>query len=160
MGTDGLRDGDGEHPTWSRLEDQLGWYDAKSQAAQRAFKRLKVGELVVASAIPVVALLDVPAVVPAVLGASIAVVEGILHLYQLQERWILYRSTAEALKHERFLYLAAAGPYTGEDRDRVLAEQVEGLVSQEHARWTSARQGEGGQRPGTVAPGTLSPQAP
>jgi len=37
-----------------------------------------------------------------------------------------YRSTAEALKHERYLYLAKAGPYVGEDRHRPLAERIEG----------------------------------
>jgi hypothetical protein len=54
--------------------------------------------------------------------------------------WISYRSTAEALKHERYLYLARAGPYTGEDRHRQLAERIEGLISQEHAKWASSSQ--------------------
>jgi hypothetical protein len=43
-----------------------------------------------------------------------------------------YRSTAEALKHE--CYLAKAGLYVGEDRQSQLAERLEGLVSQEHAK--------------------------
>lgn len=74
------------------------------------------------------------------LAAAIVVFEGAQHLYQLQEHWISYRSTAEALKHERYLYLARAGPYTGEDRHRRLAERVEGLVFQEHAKWTASQQ--------------------
>jgi hypothetical protein len=49
---------------------------------------------------------------------------------------VLYRSTAEALKHEKFLFLSCAGPYATGDRQRVLAERLEGLISQEHARWT------------------------
>lgn len=56
---------------------------------------------------------------PVWLAAAIVVFEGAQHLYQLQEDWISYRSTAEALKHERYLYLARAGPYVGEDRHRV-----------------------------------------
>ncbi|MDQ3901067.1 MAG: DUF4231 domain-containing protein [Actinomycetota bacterium] len=52
----------------------------------------------------------------------------------------LYRATAEALEHEKYLYLAAAGPYSTNDRQRVLAERLEGLISQEHAKWTEARQ--------------------
>ena len=70
----------------------------------------------------------------------VVVLEGAQQLYQWQSNWILYRSTAEALKHERALYLAEAGPYRDEDRHRVLAERVEGLVSQEHAKWTEAGQ--------------------
>src|SRR5947209_13305392 len=40
---------------------------------------------------------------------------------------------------KKFLYLAAAGPYSANDRQRVLAERLEGLISQEHAKWTEAR---------------------
>ncbi len=40
------------------------------------------------------------------LAAVIVVLEGVQHLYQFQERWITYCSTAEALKHERYLYWA------------------------------------------------------
>ena len=55
--------------------------------------------------------------------------------------WIAYRSTAEALKHEKHLHLALAGPYAAvANPDNLLAERVEGLVSQEHAKWVSAQQ--------------------
>jgi hypothetical protein len=123
-------------PTWERLEDQLAWYDTKSSFAQRAYKQFKVIELVVAAAVPVVAGLRAPALLTAGLAAVVVVLEGIQHIYQWQTNWVLYRSTAEALKHERHLYLAEAGPYAGADRHRVLAERLEGLISQEHAKWT------------------------
>jgi hypothetical protein len=131
---------DGADPTWDRLEDQLGWYDRKSVTAQQAYNRIKLGQLVVGATVPVVAALQAPAAVTAVLAAIVVVAEGAQQLYQWQTNWVLYRATAEALKHERFLYLAAAGPYSTDDRHRVLAERLEGLVSQEHARWTEVRQ--------------------
>lgn len=133
------QDGQGD-PTWDRLEDQLGWYDRKSVAAQQAYKRVKLIQLVVGAAVPVVAALQVPAAVTAILAALVVVAEGAQQLYQWQTNWVQYRSTAEALKHEKYLYLAGAGPYSAEDRQRVLAERLEGLVSQEHAKWTEARQ--------------------
>ena len=74
-----------------------------------------------------------------VLASVIVVLEAVQHLYQFHEHWITYRSTAEALKHEQYLYLAKAGPYTGEDRHHQLAERIEGLVSQEHAKWTASQ---------------------
>lgn len=129
-----------EHPAWVRLEDQLGWYGRKSRAAQRAFKRLKVVEIVVAAAVPVVAGVSGPALLTAALGATVVVLESMQHLFQWQTNWVLYRSTAEALKHERFLFLSAAGPYAGADKFRVLAERLEGLVSQEHAKWAESRE--------------------
>jgi hypothetical protein len=127
-----------EDPTWERLEDQINWYDRRSGDSQRRYQWLKLLELAVAASLPVVAALDSPVWVTGGLAAVIVVLEGAQHLYQFQEHWITYRSTAEALKHERFLYLARAGPYVGEDRHRQLAERLEGLVSQEHAKWTAS----------------------
>ncbi|MGH3884771.1 MAG: DUF4231 domain-containing protein [Pseudonocardiaceae bacterium] len=125
---------------WDRLEDQLGWYDRKSVAAQQAYKRVKLSQLIVGAAVPVFAGLQVSAALTATLAAFVVVAEGAQQLYQWQTNWVLYRGTAEALKHEKYLYLAAAGPYSGADRQRVLAERLEGLVSQEHAKWTESRQ--------------------
>lgn len=138
-----------EHPAWTRLEDQLDWYDRESAAAQRAFKRLKVLEVVVAAAIPVVAGVSGPALLTATLGAIVVVLESVQHLYQWQTNWVLYRSTAEALKHEKYLFLSSAGPYATPDRLAVLAERLEGLISQEHARWTQGREQADQPRPTT-----------
>ena len=47
---------DGEvSPTWARLEDQLDWYDRKSVAAQWAYKRVKLSQLIIGAAVPVFA---------------------------------------------------------------------------------------------------------
>lgn len=127
-----------DDPTWARLEDQIGWYDRKSMDSQRWYKWLKLLELAVAAALPVVAAVHSPVWVTGGLAALIVVLEGAQHLYQFQEHWITYRSTAESLKHERFLYLAEAGPYVGGDRHRQLAERLESLVSQEHAKWAAS----------------------
>jgi hypothetical protein len=127
--------------TWERLEDQIGWYDRKSQAAQHWYKRAKVIELVVAAAVPPLAALEVSAAVVSVVASVVVVLEGAQHLFQWNEHWIAYRSTCEALKHERYLYLANAGPYSTAPVPRaLLAERVEGLVSQEHAKWASTQQ--------------------
>jgi hypothetical protein len=128
--------------TWGRLEDQLQWYDTKAAKSQWRYKWLKVLEIAVAASLPVVAAVHSPVWVTGGLAAVVVVLEGALHIFQFQEHWITYRSTAEALKNERYLYLAKAGPYAGEDRDRVLAERVEALLGQEHIKWESAAQRE------------------
>lgn len=125
-----------DDPTWDRLEDQIGWYDRKSSTNQRRYKWFKILEIAVAASLPVVAAVHSPVWVTGGLAAVIVVLEGVQHIYQYQEHWITYRSTAEALKHERYLYLAQAGPYVANDRHRQLAERLEGLISQEHAKWT------------------------
>ena len=130
-----------EDPTWERLEDGIGWYDRKSGENRRWYRWLKLLELAVAATLPVVAGIGSPVWVTGGLAAVVVVLEGAQHLFQFHEQWITYRSTAEALKHERFLYLAEAGPYGGENRHAQLATRIEALISQEHAKWTAGQQG-------------------
>jgi hypothetical protein len=131
---------EGQHPTLERLDSQIAWYDAKSRQCQLRFKALKAVVIGAAAAIPVVAAFDVPVYVAGILGAVVVVVEGLLQAYQYHQNWITYRSTAEALKHEKYLYLARADVYAGSRNPlRLLAERIEGLISQEHARWISSR---------------------
>jgi Protein of unknown function (DUF4231) len=130
-------------PIFDRLEDQIDWYDRKSRSAQRIFKRIKVTEILAAAAIPFLAGVSFPhdKLVTAGLGVLITVLEGLLHLNQYQQNWSNYRSTCEALKHEKFVYLGKAGPYTNApDPHAMLAERIEATVSQEHAQWASVQQ--------------------
>jgi len=129
--------------TLARLDDQIGWYDRKSGRAQRLFKLLKLATIVIAAAIPLIGYFipkaDTTKVVLSILGAAVLVIEGIQGLTQYQQLWITYRSTAEGLKHEKYLHLAQAGPYASDPSpDRLLAERIEALVSQENARWVVA----------------------
>lgn len=127
--------------TIDRLEDQLAWYDRASGRAQRNFKVLKTITFVLAGLVPVSVAFDAPNVVPAVFGFGVLVAEGLLQLHQYEQHWQSYRSTAEMLKHEKYLFLAAAGPYAeASDAKRMLAERVESLVSQEHARWIASHE--------------------
>lgn len=130
----------GPDVTLARLDDQIAWYDQKSAYNQRWFKIVKALQLAAAAAVPVVAAIGVRAAVPAVLGAAVVVLEGLQQLNQYQQNWTSYRSTAEALKHEKYLFLALAGPYAGASSPpTLLAERIEGLISQEHAKWVTAR---------------------
>ena len=140
-------------PTWTRLEDQVEWYDYRGAAAQRAYKRLKVIQVVLAAFIPFLAgfqdnlavMLDprlalAPAVAIALLGVGVVVVEGLEHLNQYHQNWLGNRATCEALKHEKILFLADAGPYGDiEDKRALLAERIEELIGKEHAQWVAVR---------------------
>lgn len=129
-----------DSPAWARLQEQISWYDRKSQVCQQRFKLLKILQIVTAAAIPVAVAVSAEDWLVACAGALIVVLEGLQQLEQYQQNWTTYRTTCEQLKHEQYLYLAGAGPYRGvADRDQLLAEHVEGLVSQEHASWVSSR---------------------
>jgi hypothetical protein len=127
-------------PAWQRLEDQIAWYDSKSLRNQYMFKALKVAQIVVAAFIPVLAAADARRWLLGALGAFVLVLEGFQQLFQYQQNWASYRSTCEALKHQKYLFLAGAGPYASANRpEALLSERVEGLVSQEHAKWAAAQ---------------------
>jgi hypothetical protein len=130
-------------PIIQRLEEQIAWYDTKSSSNRRWFKRLKMMEIVAAALIPFLAASRIPhpEIATGILGVLITVFEGTLQLNQFHENWIEYRATCESLRHEKYMFLAGAGPYTGVENPRaLLAERVEALVSQESAKWASMQQ--------------------
>ena len=125
---------------YRRLENQIAWYDEKSVLNQRRFKRLKSVELVTAASIPVLASHE--PVITAILGATLVVIAGLQHLNQYQPNWIAYRTTCEALRHEKYLFVERAGHYASigdDDARKSLACRVESLVSTEHAKWVLAQ---------------------
>jgi hypothetical protein len=130
-------------PIMDRLEDQIGWYDRRSVSSMHWYKRLKISEIASAAIIPFLAASNIPRAVyvTGALGVLVTVFEGLLQLNQYHENWIRYRSTCESLKHEKYIYLANAGPYANIEKPRaLLAERVESLVSQEHAKWATVQQ--------------------
>jgi Protein of unknown function (DUF4231) len=154
MGTGAMNDS--TSPTLMRLDDQIGWYDRKSRQAQRWFKALKIAQLVLAGLIPSLSIFDFASAtrITGLLGLVILVVEGVQQLNQYQANWISYRSTCEALEHEKYLFAAGAGPYSGQEHASVvLAERIEGLISQEHAKWVSTREQaeKSGGKPGAAS---------
>lgn len=141
-----------EDVTLERLENQIDWYDRKSGIAQRRFKLLKGSQLLAAAAIPVVATLDAHAAVTGSLGGLVVVLEGMAQLNQYQQNWQAYRSTCEALKHEKYTFVARAGPYAkARNPVSLLADRIEGLISQEHAKWVSAQE-QAGRHGATAEP--------
>lgn len=128
----------------SRVDDQINWYDRKSQSAQRWFKWLRGAEIVAAAAIPLIAGFAADpfpvTLVVGILGASIAVISATISLNQFQENWTEYRTTCESLNHEKFLYLTKAEPYHEEKPFRLFVQRVESLISKENSAWSQYTQ--------------------
>lgn len=130
-----------ENPTLERIEDQIKWYDRKSMINQRWFKWLKIAQIIAAAFVPLTAGLKAPVYLTGGLGVLIVMFEGLQSLNQYQHNWITYRSTCEELKHEKYLWLAKAGPYLdAKNPEALLAERVEAMISREHAKWVSSRE--------------------
>ena|SRR3989338_10735034 len=125
--------------TIKRLDDQISWYDKKSAKNKAWYIGLKVAEIIIAALIPFLSGLDIPNFFIGITGVVIVVLEGVQHLFQLQNNWTSYRSTCEDLKHEKYLWEAKGGPYENITDEKLLADRIESLISQEHAKWISGQ---------------------
>ena len=126
-----------------RLDDQINWYDRKSQTCQARFKRMRLCEIVFACSLPF--LVGLPelfgsfsAPLIALVGVSIAILSGALALYKFEQNWIEYRTTSESLKHQRFLYITGTAPYDQTDAFNLLVLRVETLISKQNSDWTQS----------------------
>jgi uncharacterized metal-binding protein len=126
-----------------RLEDQIDWYDRKSQWNQWWYKRLQVFQITAAASVPFLAgyVTDETAyikIIVGLLGLLVAVTTSCVTLFKFQENWLEYRATSESLRHEKYLFLTKAEPYNVGDAFQLLVERVETFISKENAKWAQS----------------------
>ena len=130
----------------SRWLDQVAWMEGKASKAQKQYYRLRlvtvVGAVLVPALVSVSALdsdlagIDIGAVgkiATWIVSLVVAVSAAIEGFFRFGERWRNYRSTAERLKMEGWLFFQLAGPYSGEaatheDGYSAFASRVEELI--------------------------------
>lgn len=130
-----------------RLQDQIDWYSHRSAYCQKWYKRFKIANhALVLIMVPLNYLQDLAwwfKYVCIAAGITIALIEFLLSLNKYHEHWIQYRSTAELLKHEKFLYLTHAGAYKDKNTSYVeLVERCERIISGENGNWVSLHKSE------------------
>lgn len=125
-----------------RLDKEINWYDKKSCRNQIWYKSLKTVEIVLSSLIPLASgfVLDYPLgkLFVGLLGVAITIIASIISVFKFQENWITYRTTCEALIHEKFFFNTQSGPYSRSENPEpleILVERVESLISRENSLW-------------------------
>ena len=124
-----------------RVENQIDWYDRKSLNNKKWFYLFQIIVLAMSAAVPVVSILSIVfenmwiRICIAILGAIVAISAGIISICQFRKNWIEYRSTAESLKHEKFMFKTKTGLYSKSDAFPVFVERIEALVSRENTDW-------------------------
>ena len=127
---------------YRRLEEQIDWFDRRSQSHQVWYRRLKIVSIGSAALVPLVSGLGDYGMLAGLLGVLVVIMEGLQHINQHHENWIRYRATCESLRHEKYLYLARAAHYDGlgdSAARRRLAAQVESILSYEGREWQKLR---------------------
>jgi hypothetical protein len=125
----------------TRLEQQIKWHSQKARHNKSRFRLYETIVIFSGAIIPIVNIISadlVTRLVSSILGGMIAIVTGITQLEKYQENWILYRTTAEILKKEKYYYENQAGEYSDLDetkKKRLLVERVESIVSSETSKY-------------------------
>ena len=123
-----------------RLDHQKDWYSKNSQKNQNWHKRLQVLQILCAASIPFLATVinqqTALNITTGALGVLIALITGISALYKFDENWIKYRTTAESLKREKYLYETRVEPYNGAEPFTLLVQRVETVISEENREWS------------------------
>ncbi len=124
-----------------RVEEQINWYNRKSISNKKWFYLLQIIVLVMSATVPVVSILSIVfesiwiRLGIGILGAIAAIATGIISICQFRKNWIEYRTTAESLKCEKYMFKTKTGFYAERDAFPVFVERIEALVSKEHTDW-------------------------
>jgi Protein of unknown function (DUF4231) len=126
-----------------RVEDQLDWYDRKAIFNKNRFRLFQIITIIASAIVPIVNIYPIgdvqTRIISSILGGTIAIVTAITQLEKYQESWILYRTTHELLKKEKFLFKNNAGDYNAnlseDDRNRLFVERIETIVSSETTKY-------------------------
>ena len=138
-----------------RLDDQINWYDKKSANNKLRFRACQLIVIITSASIPIINL-GIPLTNPvthldanqalgitAILGGIITIVTALSQMDAYFETWVLYRTTAEALKRERFLYVNSAADYSDlpePAKFKLMVERIEAMLSAENSKFLALQQ--------------------
>lgn len=130
-----------------RLQEQINWHSKKARHNKLRFRLYQIVTLVASAIIPIINVTNVgdfqTRVISSIIGGIIAVATGITQLEKYQENWILYRTSSELLKKEKFFFENNAGEYSNlgdKEKNKLLVERVESIVSAETSKYFTIHQ--------------------
>ncbi len=122
-----------------RLDGQIEWYSKKATNNKKKFHGYQVLIIIASALIPIINTIDfgnVETKLPSsILGGIIIGITSILQLKKHHENWMVYRSTEEALKKEKYTFENNAGTYSGlneDEKHKLLVEKVESIISNQN----------------------------
>ena len=137
----------------NRVDDQIEWYERK--AAFNKF-RYRITEIIIIVSGALIPLINSSAIfssgsdnhtnllfVSSILGFIITIVTGFSKMEKYFESWTLYRTNAELLKKEKFLYQNNSGQYykiPQQDQDKLFVENIEFILLSEITKYFSIQE--------------------
>jgi hypothetical protein len=125
-----------------RLEEQIDWHRKKARHNKLRFRVCQIITLISSAIIPIINVANIgdfqTRVISSIIAGIIAVVTGLTQLEKYQENWVLYRTSTELLKKEKYFFENNAGEYSNLDdvqKNKLLVERVESIVSAETSKY-------------------------
>lgn len=123
----------------TRVDDQISWLSKKSGKNQKWYKWLRLLEIGSAAAVPLlVGFREKDPSVPAIIGCigvMLVILQGVHQLYKFRDKWTEYRSAAEALKREKYLFETGVPPYHDTDSFKTFVRNAETILGMENMVW-------------------------
>jgi hypothetical protein len=131
-----------------RLEKQRQRYSKKARQNKLRYRFYQIIIMIISANIPIINLIDLvdlqTRIVSSILGTTILIITGITQLEKYQEYWIIYRTSAELLKKEKYFFENDAGDYANlpdeNAKRKLLVERVESLISSETNKYFTIHQ--------------------
>jgi hypothetical protein len=129
-----------------RLGEQIQWHSRKARQNKQKFRLYQIIILIAGAIIPIINLAgigDQTRIMSSIIGVIIVIITGLTQLEKYQENWILYRTSAELLKKEKYFFENDVGDYANlddVDKNKLLVERVESIVSAETSKYFTIHQ--------------------
>lgn len=130
------------HKYMNRLNDQINWYDSKSQKYKKRYHWLTKISLCVSASIPFLINLiaDFPYMTLIISALSVisVILTGFESLNNYHDLWTKYRITCENLKREKIFYETKTGPYSNDATSQaleILVHRCEEYMGNENLYW-------------------------
>jgi hypothetical protein len=130
-----------------RLQKQIDWHSQKARHNKLRFRLYQIITLIASAIISIINVANVgdfqTRMISSIIAGVIVVATGITQLEKYQESWILYRTSSELLKKEKYFFENNIGEYSNPDekeRNKLLVERVESIVSAETSKYFTIHQ--------------------
>lgn len=130
------------HTYMDRLDDQINWYDSKSQIYKKRYYVLTGINLCISASIPflinLIVNLNYMTLIISALSVINVIVTGLESLHSNHDLWTKYRITCENLKREKIFFETKTGPYSTDSTSQqldLLVHRCEEYMGNENLYW-------------------------
>ena len=130
-----------------RLQKQIEWHSKKARDNKSRFHIYQIITLIASTIIPIINVASIgdfqTRLISSINAGIIAVATGLTQLEKYQENWILYRTSSELLKKEKYFFENSVGEYSNLDdiqKNKLLVERIESIVSAETSKYFTIHQ--------------------